>query len=369
MEKVLGIVTFEDETVSVRGLDDYRPIAAASFLGRYRVIDFVLSNFSNSGINEIQIYVKNQPRSIIGHLNGTNFNLNSKHGKIDVFYGEGKVPQDVYNHDINSFYANMQYIEESNKPYVIIAPSYMIYSFDFNHLLNHHIESGDDITMLYKKTILGKSKASLTTTLTIENNRVMDISRNLGKFEENNIFLGAYCMSRELFIKLVDKSIQTSSLYWLKNIVKDSLFELKVGVYEYSDYAACINSLESYFKASMELTKFEYADKLFKPDWPIYTMTNDSSPTLYDEGTLIQSSVVANGCQIHGTVINSIIGRNVVVQKGAIVENSVILPGTFIGADAKLKNCVVDRHAIINHIKRLKGTPEEPIYVKRRDKI
>lgn len=367
---VLGIVTFENDTVNVRGLMDYRPAPAISVVGRYRLIDFVLSNFTNSGIDEIQVYIKNRPRSVIGHLNRTNFNLNSKHGKLDILYGETNYPQEVYNHDIGAFSANMQFIEESNKPYVIIAPSYMIYSFDFNQLLKNHIDSDNDITMLYKTSVVAKEKATLADVLTMDDSgRVVAMDKNLGKYNNRHIFLGAYCMSRQLFIQLIEKAVRTSSLYWLSDIIEDSLSDLKVYGYAYDGYVGCINSLQDYYQASMELSNFENAKHLFKENWPIYTVTNDSCPTCYDPNANVTGSVIANGCQIEGTVKNSIVGRNVIVKKGAVIENSVILPGAFIGENAKLKCCVVDRYAIVNHVKKLEGSSDNPIYVKRRDRI
>jgi len=108
---------------------------------------------------------------------------------------------------------------------------------------------------------------------------------------------------------------------------------------------------------------------LFKPDWPIYTQTNDSSPSLYAEGSSVKGSVVANGCVIEGTVKDSIISRNVTIRKGAIVKDSIILPGSYIGENAKLDHVLVDKYAIVHHVKQLKGTNEAPVYVKRRDRI
>ena len=109
--------------------------------------------------------------------------------------------------------------------------------------------------------------------------------------------------------------------------------------------------------------------KLINDDWPIYTMTNDSCPTLYKKGAKVTGSIVANGCQIEGTVINSVIGRNVVIKEGAVVKDSVILPDTLIDKNVTLENGVVDRLSIVTHIKDLKGTKEEPIYIKRGDRI
>ena len=119
----------------------------------------------------------------------------------------------------------------------------------------------------------------------------------------------------------------------------------------------------------MEIKKEKELLKLINDDWPIYTMTNDSCPTLYKPGAKVCGSLVANGCQIEGTVINSVIGRNVVIREGAVIKDSVILPDTLIDKNVKLECAVVDRLSIVTHVKELKGTPEEPIYIKRGDRI
>ncbi len=137
----LGIINFEDACVDITGLMDYRPASAISFLGRYRLIDFMLSNMTNSGISQIEVFIKDKPRSLIEHLgNGRQYNINSKRGRLSILYGENRIMSEVYNHDIANFMDNIQYIEEVNKPYVIIAPSYMIYQIDFNEVLKYHAE-------------------------------------------------------------------------------------------------------------------------------------------------------------------------------------------------------------------------------------
>ena len=176
-------------------------------------------------------------------------------------------------------------------------------------------------------------------------------------------------MTKKLFIELVKKAAATSSLYWFKDILRDSLGELKIKGYPVRGFVACINTLEAYFKTSMALRDRSVADGLFKPGWPVYTQTSDSSPTMYRTGSSVTGSVVANGAVIEGKVENSIISRGVTISKGAVVKNCILLPGAFIGEKAKLDHVVVDKYAIIHHVKELKGTDEEPVYVARRDRI
>ena len=367
----LGIISFEDNIAQVDGLGDYRPVPAIAFMGRYRVIDFILSNMTNSGIDNVQVYCKEKPRNLIEHLgNGTNYNINSKRGKLRILYGEKNFSSPVYNHDIANYMLNMQYIEHDRNPYVVVAPSYFIYSLDFSKVMDAHLESGADVTVLYTSTNEAKTSFLGCDVLTLDREKnVTGIDKNRGNTKSKNVSLEAYVMTKKLFIELVEKAAATSSLYWFKDILKDSVGTLNIKGYGIKGFVACINSLEEYFRVSMILRDRNVASGLFKAGWPIYTQTNDSSPTMYVEGSKVKGSVVANGCVIEGTVTDSIISRNVTIRKGAIVKDSIILPGAYIGEKAKLDHVVVDKYAIIHHVKELKGTDEEPVYVKRRDRI
>lgn len=367
----LGIIYFEGSTATVEGLGDYRPVPAIAFMGRYRVIDFILSNMTNSGIDNIQVYCKEKPRNLIEHLGtGAHYNINSKRGSLRILYGEKSFSSEVYNHDVANYILNMQYIEEDNNPYVILAPSYFTYSLDFNEVLNQHISSGADITCLYTNTNDAKRAYLGCDTLTLDKDkRIIGVDKNRGNAKSKTVSMETFILSKELFIKLTKKAAEVSSLYWFKDILKDSIEELDIRGYGVRGFVGCINSLEEYYRWSMELRDRTVSKGLFKPGWPIYTQTNDSCPTVYAEGSNVKKSVVANGCLISGEVDGSIIGRNVTIQKGAVVKDSIVLPGAFIGEGAKLDHVVVDKYAIIHHVKALKGTDDDVVYVKRRDRI
>ncbi len=367
----LGIINFEDNVATVDGLGEYRPVPAMAFLGRYRIIDFILSNMTNSGINNVHVYCKEKPRNLFAHLGtGSHYNINEKRGQLRILFGEKSFSSPVYNNDVANFILNMQYIESDHNPYVVIAPSYFIYSINFNNVLEEHLKSKADVTILYTSTSDAKNSFLACDTLQMdENKRVTWFGKNRGNTKNKYISLEAYVMSKELFIDLVHKAAETSSLYWFKDILRDSEHELKIKGYQIKGYVRCINSLAKYYQTNMELRDRSVAASLFKADWPIYTQTNDSSPSTYAKGSSVKGSVIANGCKIDGTITDSIISRNVTVSKGAVVKDSIILPGSYIGENAKLDHVVVDKYAIIHHVKELVGTDEEPVYVKRRDRI
>ena len=150
MYKAFGIVSSSGRNIYVDGMQDYRPIGAFSFLGRYRVIDFPISNMTNSNIDRIQVYINNKPRSIVEHVGtGRHYNINSKSGRLQLLFSEHNNNNDIYNTDISCYMDNMESLSRMSHPYVVVAPSYMVYSIDFDQFIRTHIESGADVTMLY----------------------------------------------------------------------------------------------------------------------------------------------------------------------------------------------------------------------------
>ena len=371
MCNALGIVTFPGANVQVNGLEEYRPVGAFSFLGRYRMLDFPISNMTNSGIEQIQVYLKEKPRSVIEHLGtGRHYNINSKRGGLRILYGENKPESSFDNHDIASFKANLSYIEGANFQYVILAPSYMVYSMDYDKLLNEHIESGADVTVVYKSVDNAKTNFINCDTLNLNKQRgVLSIDKNRGNYKARNISMETYVLSKELFIDLIQKAVKTSSLYWFRDILNDECSELDVRGYSFRGYLAAITDLTAYYEANMELINIDTANQIFMEDWPIYTRTNDSAPTHYTDTSSVMHAVISNGCRIEGTVENSVIGRGCTIKAGAIVKNSVVLPGCYIGEDVILDNVVVDKKARITRMKEVVGICGSPAYVRRGDKI
>lgn len=367
----LGIVSFAGNHIWVEGLHDYRPIAAFSFLGRYRIVDFPISNMSNSGMDHIQVYVNSKPRSLIEHLgSGRHYNINSKRGKLHMLFAENMIDHDMYNNDIAAYMENLESIEHAKKPYVIIAPSYMVYTQNYKTLLNAHIESGADITLLYHSVDNAKESYLSCDTLNLNKQKgVLSIEKNRGNAKNRNIFMDTYVMKKELFIDLVKKAKKTSSLYTLADIVNSECGDLDIRGVSHRGYFASITDFKSYYSANLSLIDFDTATSLFDSNWPIYTRTNDSCPTHYSEEGSAINSVISNGCLVEGTVENSVIGRGCTVKKGAVVKNCVILSNVTIGEDVHAENLVIDRNAKLTKVKEVIADTDNPSYVKRYDVI
>lgn len=371
MSKIVGILNFEPSYVNVAGIGENRPISAASILGRYRVADFMISNLTNSGIDCIKLLIKEKPRSLIEHITRASYNINSKKGGIHILCGEDDFSNNsLYNVDIRAFKTYMHFIEREDPSYIVIAPSHFIYKQDFSKMVEAHKKSKNDITMLYHHTNNADTKYLMGDVLSLDKKgRVVRFHKNRGKYKSVNISLEAYVMDIVTFKKLVEDATNISSLYSLSNIIADKVDELKVGTYRHIGLVDCISTLQAYYVCNMSIRKQNRLAKLINDDWPIYTMSTNSCPTLYTKGAKCTGSLVANGCMIKGTVINSVISRNVVIQEGAVIKDSIILPDTVIGKNVKMENAIVDRLAIVSHTKQLKGSEDNPIYVKRGDRI
>jgi glucose-1-phosphate adenylyltransferase len=369
--KAFGIISSADNTVHVEGLHDYRPIGAFSFLGRFRVIDFPMSNMSNSDIDRIQIYVRSRPRSISEHVgSGRHYNINSKRGKIQLLFSENSSSRSIYNNDINAYKENLEIIKRMHQEYVIIAPSFMVYKQDYRILLDTHIASGADITLLYHKVDNARDYFKNCHTVTLNKQKgVESIEKNMGTANSKNIFMDTYVMKKDTFVQLVKDASWTSSIYTLADIVNLKCKDLDVRAYQHKGYFATLTSLEDYYNASMELLDYEIASDLFRPNWPIYTRTTDSCPTQYYETAEVSGSFVSNGCQIEGTVENSVIGRSVTIKKGAVIKNSIIMAYATIEEGVHIENAIVDKWAHIIHAKEIKGQPDAPQYIKRQDTL
>lgn len=371
MCNAFGVVIFSGSNVYIDGLEDYRSVGSISFLGRYRIIDFPLSSFTNSGIENIQLYVNSNPRSIIEHVGtGRHYNINSKRGSLNILFGDGKSLSDFYRNDISSFAFNRMAIESMSQKYVVITTNFMLFSVDYNDVIEEHEKTGADITILYKNVDNAKENFINCDTLTLNKQKgVLSIDRNRGNVKNMNISMESYVMSKEIFLAMIDQAVNTSSLYWMRDILKDASTYLDIRGYQYKGYLAAINSFVSYYRCNMELLDPKVRAKLFKENWPIYTKTNDSSPTHYFKHGSASNSLVSNGCHIEGRVENSVIGRGCHIKKGALVKNSVIFPGTTIGEDVCVDYAVVDKKVVISHVKTVSGDEEHPVYVKRDDRI
>lgn len=372
MAKIVGYLNLH-QSPELGPLTQKRTIASTSFLGRYAFMDIMLSNFSNSGIDQVGILVNQHPRSILKHLGSRNtWNVNTKIGFEVVAYNEQGVKRGSgYNTDVANLIINKWITKQSEADYIVIAPSHFVAPIDFRLILDQHIKNKAEITMVYKKVDNARDQFIDRDTLTINpEGRVINVGRNRGALNEANISLETFIINRAKFDSLLQESRQISPFFQL-----DDLLAFKIGsgecvhAFEYEGYLRCFDSLKHYFDFSFELLDIKVRRQLFKDNWPIYTVTHDTPPAKYGDNADVAHSFIANGCLIEGRVQNSILSRSVHIMPGASVESSIIFTDSVIGRNKKVAYTIVDKDAKVTRVAEIIGNENAISYISQGDEV
>ena len=360
MSKIIGICNLHNEP-HLGEITKNRPLGAVTFLGRYGIIDFTLSNFSNSHIDKVYVLVRKGIVSLRKHIgSGSIWVNNTKLGHIELLLNEKGLSNKAFNTDINNIKASID-LDEVDFDYVVIAPSYYIGSIDYRPIVKAHIESGAQITALYHhvenadKEYLGKDRYKFDNDGYINN-----VKKNIGRSAVKDISLDTFIMSKRALKKIVESSSKVSELYSIQDMVNyfidEKVFQVKG--YEFKGFIVPILTLQGYVNNSLDLLNYHVRSNLILEDWPIYTTTHNTPPALYTKDAEVQNSFIANGAIIKGKVNNSIISRDVVIEKGAEVKNCIIFTKTMVGKDAKLDHVLCDKQVQVINTKKLSGGDE-----------
>lgn len=368
----MGIINLSENEEKIKELTYNRPIAALPMAGRYRIIDFVLSNMVNAGVENISIFTQGKSRSLMDHLRTGKewdldrkidglFILNPQMSTTDMFTSLG---------DLENFKNHMVYLKRSRQNYVILTRSYMICNIDYTEVYNYHKETKADITIVYKKVDDNDERFIGCDTLYLnDNGRVKSIGRKVGTNRNNCISMEMYIMRKELLIDIIFNSIANGNNKYLKQAIISNIDKLHVNSYQYNGYLSCINSIKNYYKTNMELLDIDIYEKLFYKNGLIYTRVKDEPPTKYTETAEVSNSLIANGCIIEGVVENSIIFRGVKIGKDAVIRNSIIMQKSVVDEGVKLNNVILDKNVIITKNKTLMGDAVSPVVVKKNEII
>ncbi|CEH32971.1 glucose-1-phosphate adenylyltransferase subunit GlgD [Romboutsia lituseburensis] len=347
-----------------------RPIASTPIGGRYRVIDFALSNMVNSGITNIGIFAKEKYRSLTDHIDsGKDWDLSRKKGGLSIFSPENTESQNIYPYrkgDIYNILCNIDYIKKSEEEYILVSPSYMVCNMDYTEALKYHKKSNNYITMIYKNVDNANNdfKGNLTLNLD-EDSKVINMGSNIGAFNNANIYMEMYIMKRTDFIDAIYNLTNTGDYQYLEDFLIEAVKYKQVGAYKYDGYLKCIKSIQSYFEISKELLDINIARELLYSERKILTKEKNESPTIYTEDANVENSFIASGCVIEGNVKNSIIFRKVHIKKGTNIENCIIMQNSFIGEECNLENVIFDKNINLAKGKELRGDENYPIVVEK----
>lgn len=370
MRDTMGIIYTGDSNVSLQELTLHRSIAALPFGGRYRVIDFTLSNMINSGIINVGLITQNNYHSLIDHLDsGKQWDLDRKSGGLFIL--PPYVSHDNtgwYRGEIDAFHSNMSYIRRSSQKMVVISGGTMVCNLTFDEAMDFHRDNNADITVIYKedKNATKEELSRHTLIRTDENNRIWDIEVKPSVPMSDKVSMEMYILDKKLFEYLVDECVARGQYDFNKDILIKNKDKLRILGYPYDGYLAKIDSVQSYFKHNMELFDAENFHELFHHAGPVYTKVKDEVPAKYGDNAMTENSLVADGCVIDGAVENCILFRGVKVGRNAVVRNSIIMQDTEIQERAILDNVILDKEVIVRKGKRLMGQENYPVVIRKR---
>ena len=364
---VLGLIFSDIQNKETFEVTTDRTIASVPIGGRYRLIDFALSQFSNAGVKNVGVITKNNYQSLMGHVgSGKEWDLARKNGGL-VILPPYSVNTEKYNSRLNAVKGIMPYLDHSHDEYVIMTDCYHICNIDYNDVLDFHIKSGADITCVYYNEKVNEDTYFPLKKMTMgEDNRVKNFEF-VNEYEGTcSKSLDIWVMRRNFLKEIINESINTNYSSFNRDIFQKNVNNFKIYGYEYKGYFGNIYDLKSYFKVNKDLLKEEVRNQLFyNPGKPIYTKIRDSAPTKYGRYAKVENSFIADGCVIEGEVYDSILFRGTKVAKGCVVKNCILYQDTNITGDAQIEYVITDKKARIETKKELKGSIDSLLYVKK----
>lgn len=365
MGNVLGLVFANMHDTTLGDMTKNRTMGSVMFGGRYRLIDFPLSNMVNSGISEVGVITKSNYQSLLDHLGSAReWDLARKKGGLYILPPFGNVESTLYRGRIEALYGAMSFIKHSRAKYVILSDCDVVTNIDYKPIVAAHIESGADITAVAHTGVYSSDDIKTSTVFNVDADKnVTSVLINPDISGTCTTSLNVFVMSMDFLIETVNDAMARGNVSFERNILQEKCRELKIKIYEYDNYFSKLNSPESYFKSNMALLEPENARKLFVPKRSIYTKVSDNAPVKYDLNSKVSNSLIADGCIIEGEVENSVLFRGVKVGKGAKVKNCILMQGTVVGDNAELSYLITDKNVSIceNHI--LTSSPQYPMYV------
>lgn len=368
---VMGIIFANDSGLGA--LTNKRTTASIPFGGRYRQIDFALSNMSIAGIRNIGIVSRHNYQSLMNHIgDAEEWGLELGEGGLEFLTPYSMSTTDSYRgklESLDSAYDFLMLADENSL--VVLSDSSILANIDLNKVIAAHLESGKDITAVVTAGIAnGEKELDLAVKLD-ENGEISDMVVDYAAPADYLASMDLFVMSRSWMIDRV-RSLVAHNLYhmdrdfvlggWQKG-------EVSVNVYQFEGVALFNDSVPEYFANSMALLKGPIMRDLFVDNHPVYTKVRDRVPSYYGEDCKIVNTLVADGCILEGTAENSVLFRQVTLGEGAEVKDCVIMNNSVIGAGAHLQYCILDKDVTVAPGATLVGTPTNPMILKRRERV
>ena len=338
---------------------------AVSFGGKYRIIDFPLSNCINSGIDTVGVLTQYQPLRLNSHIGiGIPWDLDRNVGGVTVLPPyEKSSNSEWYTGTANAIYQNLEYMEQYNPDYVLILSGDHIYKMDYKIMLDYHKANNADITIAAMPVPMEEA-SRFGIVVTDEDNRITEFEEKPTQPKSNLASMGIYIFSwkvlKEALIKLKDQNECDFGKHVIPYCFENNK---RIFAYEYNGYCKDVGTLSSYWEANMELIDIIPVFNLYEEFWKIYTRTDTIPPQYIGENAYIEKSIIGDGTEIYGKVYNSVIGAGVVIEEGTVVRDSIIMNNSVIGKDSIVtKSIIAEDVQIGSHVELGAGEEAENVF-------
>ena len=316
---------------------------AVAFGGKYRIIDFPLSNCINSGVDTVGVLTQYQPLRLNTHIGiGIPWDLDRNVGGVTVLPPyERNGNSEWYTGTANAIYQNMNYIETYNPDYVLILSGDHIYKMDYEVMLDYHKANNADVTIAAMPVPIEEA-SRFGIVVTDETNRITEFEEKPANPKSNLASMGIYIFSWKVLRKALIELSNQSGCDFGKHIIPHCFNRgERIFAYEYNGYWKDVGTLGSYWEANMELIDIIPVFNLYEEFWRIYTKSDTLPPQYIAPEAKIDKSIIGEGSEIYGEVVNSVIGSGVVIGKGAVVRDSIIMQDSMIGAGSKITKTII----------------------------
>jgi glucose-1-phosphate adenylyltransferase len=336
----------------LKELTKYIAKPAVPFGGKYRIIDFTLSNCSNSGIDTVGVLTQYQPHTLQNYIgDGKHWDLNRKSGGVTILPPyQCESGERWYEGTAHAIYQNLRYIEHYNPENVLIISGDHIYKMDYNKMLEQHIKTSADATISVINVPWNEANRFGIMNINPESKEILDFEEKPENPKSNLASMGIYIFKWELLKKYLEKEENNplSSKDFGKDIIPAMINDnRKLQAYCFKGYWKDVGTIHSLWEANMDLLSFNSNPILQNEDWSIYTQETSQPPTYLDGNASTHQSLISEGCKVFGKVENSVLFYGVTVGKGAVIKDSVILPNTIIGENAVINRAVVGTGSVI----------------------
>ena len=360
--RAIGIILAGGNSSRMGELSAKRAVAAMPIVGSYRAIDFTLSNMTNSHIQKVAVYTQYNSRSLNEHLNSSKWwDFGRKQGGLYLFTPTNTATNSYwYKGTADALYQNISFLKSAHEPYVVIASGDAVYKLDYNKVLEEHIATGADITVVCKDIQPGEDDINRFGVVKLaDDNRVISFEEKPIVAETNTASIGVYVVRRRQLIELLEACAAEGRSDFVNDILVRYKNVKKIYAYKLDSYWRNIGTIDSYFKTNMDFLKKDIRDYFFRQHPDVYSKVEDLPPAKYNGDAAVSNSLIASGSIINGTVEDSVLFKKVYIGNNCVIKNSIILNDVHIGDNCYIENCIVESRDTLRANTVHTGDPNE----------